>query len=327
MKPINLFFIFNLLLNSAFAQVINELPYTQSETVLKTATGDIYGTLTCSSRAGQTPVVLIIAGSGPTDRDGNSAMGVKTDSYKKLAESLAKNGISSLRYDKRGIAGSKAAMKIESDLTFEMYINDAVDWVNLLNKDARFNSIFILGHSEGSLIGMVAARRTNVAGFISVAGAGKPADQILQEQLKTKLPFDLLIENNKILDSLKAGKTVSNVNPALAALYRPTVQPYMISWLKFDPSKVIAQLKAPVLVVQGSTDLQVTVEDAKLLAAARPGARLLIIENMNHVLKESTADQQQNMATYTNPALPLKVELVKEVVSFIEALATLGIKP
>ncbi len=327
MKPLSLLFLFTLMVNSLSAQMINATSGAESEMTLKTSSGDIFGTLSVAGKGEKTPVVLIIAGSGPTDRDGNSVLGVKADSYKMISQTLAQNGISSLRYDKRGIAKSRAAMKSESELTFEMYINDVVNWVNLLKNDSRFTSVYILGHSEGSLIGMVAALRTGAAGFISVAGAGKPADQILQEQLKTKLPFNLLIENNRILDSLKAGKTVSNVDPALASLYRPSVQPYMISWLRYDPSKVIAQLKTPTLIVQGTTDLQVTVEDARLLSGAKPDAKLLIIENMNHVLKESSADPQQNMATYTNPGLPLKAELVKGVISFIKPSDTLGIKP
>jgi len=235
-----------------------------------------------------------------------------------LSESFVKNGISTLRFDKRGIGKSKRAMTSESELRFETYINDVVAWISLLKSDKRFSSIIILGHSEGSLIGMIAAEQTNVAGFISISGVGKSADKVLQEQLKTKLPPQLLDESNKILDSLKIGKTVSNVNSNLVALYRPSVQPYMISWIKFDPAKEISKLKIPVLIIQGTTDLQVTVNDSKLLSAAKPNAKLLIIENMNHVLKESDSDIQKNMATYRNPDLPLKTGLTDDIVNFIK---------
>ncbi len=193
-----------------------------------------------------------------------------------------------------------------------------VSWISLLKSDKRFSSVFVLGHSEGSLIGMIAAGQSHAAGFISVSGAGKSADKILQEQLKTKLPPQLLYESNKILDSLKAGKIVSDVNPGLVALYRPGVQPYMISWLKYDPAKEISKLKIPVLIIQGSTDLQVTVEDAELLWAAKPDSKLIIMDNMNHVLKESESDVQKNLATYSNPNLPLKSGLTDEIVNFIK---------
>lgn len=303
-----------------FAQAQNNPVFSESEIVLKTSSGDIYGTLTVSNITKPSPIVLIIAGSGPTDRDCNSPMGIQTNAYKMLAVDLAKNGISSLRFDKRGVGKSKQAMTTESELRFETYINDVVAWISLLKTDKQFSSIIILGHSEGSLIGMVAAEQTNVAGFISISGVGRSADKVLQEQLKTKLPPQLLDESNKILDSLKIGKTVSNVNPNLVALYRPSVQPYMISWIKYDPAKEISKLKMPVLIIQGSTDLQVTIDDAKLLSISKPDSKLIIIDNMNHVLKESDSDIQKNMATYRNLDLPLKAELTTDIVNFIKAI-------
>jgi len=302
------------------AQERNNSVFSESEIVMETSTGQIFGTLVVPGNVKTSPVVLIIAGSGPTDRNGNSPLGVQTNTYKMISENLAENGIASLRFDKRGIAQSRSAMKAESDLRFETYINDVNEWILLLKSDKRFSSIIILGHSEGSLIGMVAAEQSKVDGFISVAGSGRSADLLIKEQLETKLPPQLMDESNKILDSLKAGKTVSKVNPVLASLYRPSVQPYMISWLRYDPQREISKLKVPVLIVQGTTDLQVPVKDANLLSAAKPDAKLLILENMNHILKESDSDQQKNMATYTNPALPLKSGLTEEIISFIKAI-------
>jgi len=299
------------------AMTEKDTAFSESEIILNTATGDIYGTLTAPGNIKSSPIVIIIPGSGPTDRDCNSPLGVHTNAYKMLSEGLAIHGISSLRFDKRGIGKSKVAMTSESDLRFETYINDVLSWISLLKKDRRFSKIILLGHSEGSLIGMAAAWQGDVSGFISIAGPGKPADKILQEQLKTKLPPPLLDASDKILDSLRAGMTVSKVDPNLMALYRPSVQPYLISWIKYDPAQEISKLKMPVLIIQGTTDLQVTVEDAKLLSASRPDARLLIIESMNHVLKESDADPQRNMATYTNAELPLKSGLIDEITDFV----------
>jgi fermentation-respiration switch protein FrsA (DUF1100 family) len=115
------------------------------------------------------------------------------------------------------------------------------------------------------------------------------------------------------------GLTVTNVDPNLVSLYRPSVQPYLISWFRYDPARIISELKIPVMIIQGTTDLQVSVDDAKLLSAAKPDARLLIIENMNHILKDCDSDMQKNIATYKNPDLPLKQGLVDDIVSFIEA--------
>ena len=292
--------------------------FTVSEITLQTATGNIYGTLTLPNKETTCPVVLIIAGSGPTDRDGNNTFGLKTDTYKQLAESLAKEGIASLRYDKRGIAASKEAMKSEKELIFENYIEDAKDWISLLKSDKRFSKIIVLGHSEGSLIGMVAAQQTGVAQFISIAGIGRPADKVLQEQLKGKLPAKLEEESNRVLDSLLNGFQVAHVSKELYSLYRPSVQPYMISWLKYDPAVEIKKLTISVLIIQGTTDIQVTVNDAQLLSAAKPDAECIIIKNMNHVLKKSSSDLKENMDTYAKPELPLMKGLTKDIISFIK---------
>ncbi len=300
-----------------FAQSKNESAFLESEIKLKTTTGDIFGTITVPNHIKKTPVVLIIAGSGPTDRNCNSPLGIQTNAYKMLSEGLAKNGISSLRFDKRGIGESKPAMTSERDLRFETYVNDVVSWISLLKSDKRFSKIILLGHSEGSLIGIIAAEHTKIGAFISIAGAGKPADEILQEQLKTKLTPQLLDESNKIIDSLKLGKIVSTVNPNLFALYRPDIQPYLISWMKYDPAKEISKLRIPVLIIQGTTDLQVTVNDAKMLSMSIPDAKLLIIDNMNHILKESDKDIQRNLATYKNPDLPIMSGLIDEIIKFI----------
>jgi uncharacterized protein len=315
-NSILLFIMVFLTLTSTVGPVLNAQPG-ESELILKTASGDIFGTLMLPEKCNSCTVALIIAGSGPTDRNGNSAMGIKTDTYKKIAEELAFEGIATLRYDKRGIGASRAAMTTESELRFETYIRDAEDWIRLLRGDKKFSRVIVIGHSEGSLIGMVAAREAEADAFISIAGVGKPADQLLREQLRPKLPPQLMAESDSILDSLKAGKTVSQVNPVLAALYRPGVQPYMISWIKYDPAAELAKLKMPVLIVQGTTDLQVTVADAKLLSAALPSAPVFIVENMNHVLKECNSDTATNIGTYNKPELPLKEGLIDRISAFI----------
>jgi len=317
MKIICFIIAFNLVLPGLFAQdKIGSAP-SGSELVLRTSKGNIYGTLTVPANVITSPIVLIIAGSGPTDRDCNSPSGLKTNAYKMIAEGLAKNNISCLRFDKRGIGRSKPAMGSESELRFETYVNDAAGWIALLKADKRFSKVIVLGHSEGSLIGMLAAEKTPVGGLISISGPGKSADLILQQQLKTQLPPQLLMESLRILESLKMRKVVADVNPDLAAMYRPSIQPYMISWIKYDPALEIKKLKAPILIIQGTTDLQVTVDDAKLLAAARPDAKVIIMDRMNHIFKESNADVIDNLATYKNPTLPLKTGLMDDIVKFI----------
>ena len=277
--------------------------------VLQTDTGDIFGTLRVPASDTTVPVVLIIAGSGPTDRNGNQPQ-MQNNSLKMLAESLYHNGIASLSFDKRGIAESVGSMTSEADLRFEDFINDVRDWVDLLAQDERFTEIIVAGHSEGALIGKVAAQNNpNVAKFISIAGAGASAGDILREQLSAQLAGQQAIEDLlfSFIEQLENGETVENIPPMFYALFRPSVQPYLISWFKHNPQTEIAKLDIPVLIVQGRTDIQVSVTQAELLAAAQPNAQKVIIENMNHVLKTIEAtDMMSQLATYTNPTLPIK---------------------
>lgn len=291
----------------------------ENPTRLETPTGTLYGTLLIpEGRTAPMPVALIIAGSGPTDRDGNTPLlPGKNNSLRMVAEALAANGIASLRYDKRGIAASAGAARSESDLRFTHYVDDAAAWLNTLAADARFSRVLVVGHSEGSLIGIMAAQRAPVERVVSLAGAGRSARLVLEEQLSRNLAGSpLLDEARKILDILAAGRTMDTASPQLATLFRKSVQPYLISWLNVDPAAEIGKLRVPVLVAQGSTDVQISVEDARRLAAGNPLARLEIIEGMNHVLKEVREGSQQT-ASYSDPALPLHPALLSSLAAFL----------
>jgi pimeloyl-ACP methyl ester carboxylesterase len=287
----------------------------EEEIVLKTETGSLKGTLTVPADPEKIPVVLIIAGSGPTDRDGNNPV-MTNNSLKMLAEGLVENGIASLRFDKRGIAASGSAASKEEDLLFETYVEDVEKWAALLKEDPRFGELIILGHSEGSLIGMIAARRIEADKFISIAGVGRPAADILREQLSGQPPA-ITAMTGPILDTLEMGQTIDNVNPMLNSLFRPSVQPYLISWFRYKPAEELAKLSCPVLIVQGTTDIQVKLKDAELLAEANPRSEKVVLEGMNHVLKNAPADRMANLGTYSDPSLPIKEGLIHALVSFI----------
>ena len=285
---------------------------------LTTTTGVIHGTLDLPSGNGLFPVALIIAGSGPTDRDGNSAMlAGKNNSLKILAQSLVAANIASLRFDKRGIGASAASGPKEADLRFENYVDDAAAWVEQLRHDKRFSTITIIGHSEGALIGAIAAARTHPNAFISVSGAGRSAGLVLREQINGKLPAQLFQANEKILCELEAGRTTEDIPPALKSLYRTSVQPYLISWFKYNPAEIVGSMKQPILICQGTTDIQVAVEEAEALKKAAPAAKLVIIEGMNHVLKTVPADPVKQAASYSDPALPINAELIKNIIEFV----------
>ncbi|HNW99389.1 MAG TPA: alpha/beta hydrolase [Bacteroidales bacterium] len=291
--------------------------------ILKTLKGEIKGTLTLPKNKNNIPVVLIIAGSGPTDRNGNSPLlGVNTNSYKLIAEKLQKNGIASVRFDKRGIGESKDTTFKEKNMRFENYIDDVKAWIEFLSKDNRFNKIIIAGHSEGSLIGMVASvDNPKVNAYISISGAARSIDEILKEQLALQ-PQSLKDLAFPMMDTLKKGDTLTNVPKYLYSLFRPSIQPYMISWMKYNPQEEIKKITVPVLILQGSTDIQVSESEANLLSTANPAAKKIIIKNMNHVLKDCDfIDKQKQMTTiYSNPKLPLNKIFVKEMISFIKEL-------
>ncbi|BCU79332.1 alpha/beta fold hydrolase [Luteolibacter sp. LG18] len=298
------------------------LAFAGTEIELKTPTGVLKGTLEEPAHADKSLVVLIHPGSGPTDRNGNSiGLPGNNDSLKMLAEGLAARGIASVRIDKRGIAASKpAGPKKEDDLLFDSYVDDTVAWLGHLQGELGFKKTVVLGHSEGALIGLVAAGRRPVDGYISVAGTARRASPLLREQLKTKLPPNLLGEATVILQQLDQGQKVAKVSPELNILFRPSVQPYLISWIKYTPTTEIAKLTAPALIVQGTTDIQVPVADADALHAADPASVLLKIEGMNHVLKAVGADQKDQITSYSNPKLPLHPELLGPVATFLQGI-------
>ncbi len=303
--------------------------FIEESSAVETPTGTLYGTLTRPQTRSEVPVVLIVAGSGPTDRNGNSPL-LKgaNNSLKLLAAALAAHGIASLRYDKRGIGETGNGMRVaaekarivlrEEDLSFETYIVDAISWGKQLCADRRFSSLTVLGHSEGSLIGMVAAERMGARAYVSIAGAGRPTHQILLEQIKSQLSPDLLQSSEEILEQLASGKRVESVPPKLNFLFRPSAQPYLISWFRYDPAGEISKLRIPMLIVQGTTDTQTSLHDAKLLASANLAATLLPIEGMNHVLKTVPNDRDLQVSSYSDPSLPVAPALITAISQFVE---------
>ncbi len=304
-KNKNLLILFSWCIMTVNAWANSDTTFIETKITLQTKTGEIFGTLTTPEKFDKIPVVLIIAGSGPTDRDGNNPM-MKNNSLKILASELSKNNIASLRYDKRGIAESQSAGKNEEGFRFDDLVNDAKEWIHLLKQDDRFSKIIVIGHSEGSLIGMLTG--SNADKFISIAGAGQSADKILKEQLSSQ-PKEVQDLSFPIIDSLKNGKTFENVPPMLNVLFRTTVQPYIISWFKYDPQDEIKKLTIPTLILQGTNDIQVSVEDAKRLSNANQNAELVLIKDMNHILRTIIGDLQANVATYSRVDLPIANEL------------------
>ena len=315
MKKVLLLSIALLLTISVFAQ--NDAS-DESPINYKIPSGNISGTLSMPKNiSGKVPVVIIVADSGPTDRNGNNEQtGLSGNMYKMLAEGLAKSGIASLRYDKRMVGQSKTANKLE-DLRFDDYVDDAVGLIEMLNDDQRFSKVVILGHGEGSLVAMLAARDQPVKDIVSINATSEQGDKLMTDIFKTK-PQYLQDEFKAWLDSLKKGKTFDNIDLAMYPLVSTAKQKYLMSYFKYPPLRVIKAMKVPTVIIQGTTDVQVSVADAEKLKKAKSDATLITIKGMSHIMKEGPADKDANMETYANPTLPLKAELVPDIVDFIK---------
>ncbi|MDO4880353.1 MAG: alpha/beta hydrolase [Capnocytophaga sp.] len=273
---------------------------------------EIQGTLLSPKEKNNTPLAILIAGSGPTDRDGNQAQ-LKNNSLKYLAEGLVEKGIAVFRYDKRIIAQISKGNVQEDKLTFEDEVNDALLVVNYFK--GKYKNITIIGHSEGALIGLIVAQKTPISKLVSLSGAGNNSATLIEEQIGKNAP-QLLEESQNILNQLKKGIQVENVSPYLAPVFRKSVQPYLISWFQYDPAKEIAKLQIPILILQGTNDLQVETKEAQLLKEAQPKAQLLLIEGMNHILKE-VKTVQENQQSYLNPDIPVSSKLIEAITQFI----------
>jgi hypothetical protein len=296
------------------AALLAALPAAAEEIVLDTGNGSLAGTLERASGARPAVCALIIAGSGPTDRDGNQP-GLRNDSLKLLALGLAQRGICTLRYDKRGVGASAAALIAESSLRFEDYVADAAAWVPRLARIGGAARVAAVGHSEGALVALLAARRGSVSAVVSIAGAGRPAAELIREQLQ-RLPADMRRRGEDILDELVLERPVREVPAEFGALFRPSVQPYLMSWSRYDPAAEARAPGVPLLIVQGTADLQVPVADAKILAAANPLAALSLIPDMNHVLKRSPPGEDQR-AAYSDASIPIDPRVVDAIAGFL----------
>jgi hypothetical protein len=294
---------------------------TTQEVELVAGADTIRGTLLLPASDKPVPLVMLLAGSGPTDRNGNTILiRGKNDCFRMLADSLKEQGIATLRYDKRGVGASQRAAKSESELRLTTYSDDAVLWARKYRHDARFSTMTFVGHSEGALIGTLAAKEEKPDGLVLLAGAGRPAHEVIHEQLKHSISAELVEKSDAIADTLMMGKDVAVVPPMLMALYRPSVQPYMKSWLGVDPAAELGDLKVPTMVIWGTSDIQISRVDADLLASSRKGIRKLIIQNMNHVLKPTLEDPMAQMSSYSDSTIVLAPGLIEPLARFVKGV-------
>ena len=275
---------------------------------------NIYGSIVEPKSRSNSNLVIFIGGSGPIDRDGNQSF-MKCDMFKKLAYSLSEKGISSFRYDKRVVTQIRKG-KLDKKITFDDFVSDAIAIIDFF--ESKYNSIVIAGHSQGSLVGLLSIKE-GVSGFISLSGAGRTIDMVIEDQISKTAPM-LLEDTKKIFKILRSGKITEDFPLPLYSLFNIEIQPFMISWMQYDPKKIIAKIPIPSLIINGDSDLQVDEKEAKLLYNSAQNSEILIVKNMNHVLVEIEGDELKNVKSYNNPELKISELLIEKMVEFIETL-------
>jgi pimeloyl-ACP methyl ester carboxylesterase len=262
-------------------------------------------------------IAILIAGSGPTDRDGNQNF-LKNNSLKSLAIALANRGISTFRYDKR-IVKQLLSNNIDKNIMFDDFVTDAVSVLGYFKNQNRYKNLVIIGHSQGSLVGMLAAQQ-GATGFVSLAGAGQEISEVITEQITKTAPM-FKEDTKRVFDIMKTGQTTTEYPPALFSIFNPEIQPFIMNWMQYNPAEEIKKLEIPILIINGTKDLQVSVEEAQLLKDAAPNSQLTIIENMNHVLFTIEGDDLENSKSYNEPYRKVDQTLIDTVTIFINNLS------
>ncbi|QIK97041.1 alpha/beta hydrolase [Sphingomonas sp. HDW15A] len=270
------------------------------------------------------PIVLIVPGSGPTDRDGNNPLGVTAAPYRMLAEALAGNGVSSVRIDKRGMFGSKGAIPDANKVTIADYAADVHNWAKVIRQRTESKCVWVAGHSEGGVVALAAGQdKSDLCGIVAISAMGRKFGTVLREQLRANpANAPILSAAEKAIDELEAGRDVptTSLPPVLMGLFNPAVQPFLKDLMAHDSAALAASLKLPLLILSGDLDIQTPVADAKALAAAQPTAKLVIANGVNHVLKSPDGtDRAANLATYGDPARPISPAIVNAVAGFVKA--------
>ncbi len=314
--------VFPLLVVACIACVPLAATAASHDVTLRTSTGPIYGVLDVPDGAtSPMPVALVIASTGQTDRNGDSSLNVTADTYRMLADDLAARGIATLRYDKRGVGQSSTAVSDPGDLTFDAYVSDADDWIRYLRRDKRFSRVAIVGHGEGSIVGLYAAQKVPVDAFVSVAGAGRPLGDVIVGEIAAQPGGAGYVRPARdAVNEIKDGETPDDLPSQLVPLFPPNLTKFLSQFFNADPTTAAHDLTIPLAVVQGTDDIESTELDAHLLADAHAGAVLTIVPRMTHVLKDASDDSRgASIATYTNRRAPLDPAAVDAIAAGIAA--------
>lgn len=275
----------------------------------------VNGTLLVPTNVENPKLVIILAGSGPTDRNGNSMM-AKSNTLKLLAEGLSAQGIATFRYDKRSVKMLKDRNPNVDHIKFDDFIEDATTTLTYFKNSTNFSEVYIAGHSQGSLIGMVAAKE-GADGFISIAGAGQTIDKVIIHQIGMQQPGLDTMAAESFKELREHGSTTSK-HPFLASMFSKQVQPFMLNWMQYDPLTILPDLAIPVFIVNGKEDLQVSVSEAELLFSVKTDAQYLIVDDMDHSLKFTSNNNNEQKTAQEFASVPVMPELIDSIAAFVK---------
>jgi fermentation-respiration switch protein FrsA (DUF1100 family) len=312
------------------------------------------GTLTLPQKEGVFPVVILISGSGPQNRD-EELLGHKP--FLVLADYLTKNGIAVLRYDDRGIALSKGDFKTATTADFATDVEASIDYLKT-RKEINRKKIGLIGHSEGGIIApMVASKSPDVAFIVLLAGTGIQGDQLLllQQKLIGKVSGvseeDLLkseLTNRKVFDIVNQSNSLEQLKTDLTNYLKQTLKddpnaekpegmsdddfiklqvnqianPWMQYFIKYDPAPALEKVKCPVLALNGEKDLQVppkeNLEAIKKALATGGNKKVTTKElpNLNHLFQECKTGSPNEYATIEETFSPTALT---EILKWIQA--------
>lgn len=303
------FYFFLLCFLSGMAQEIN---FSSEEISINTF---VDGTLLKPISKEKPILSILIAGSGPTDRNGNQNF-LKSNNLKKLAESLSNHNIATFRYDKRIVKQIKRD-NVDKNIMFDDFVTDAISVIEYFKSTNAYSKIYVIGHSQGSLVGMLAAK-DRVDGFISLSGAGQSIDSVIIDQVQKTAPM-YSEDTKRVFDILRKGKITTDYPAALSSFFNIEIQPFIMNWMQYNPQDELKALNIPILIINGTKDLQVSVEEAKLLKEASQHAELKIIDKMNHVLFIIEGDDLENAKSYNESARTISGEMVTTILDFIKS--------
>lgn len=274
---------------------------------------ELSGTLKLPSENKAQTLVIFIHGSGPIDRNGNAPKSPMKPNYiQQLGDTLQTRGIAFFSFDKR--TANPKNIPYLATTRFQDFGADVALLINYFKQDGRFKKLFLIGHSQGSLIA-IQQKSPFITGIISLAGGGTSVDNVLIRQLEAQNPaFGPIVKAH--ITELMETDTILKVNPFLTGLFGAGQQQFLKSWIQVDPIIEIKNQTKPILILQGDEDLQVSSADAKALASANKNSELVLIPKMNHVLK-TVENARENQQSYYDFNFPLSAKLITKILTFI----------